>query len=356
MAVDELRTELEREQAPWDDLRERRVLARVLKTHDAVRERRVVKRRAMFSAAVGAAAAVLVVVLWSVIGGWRSSEGEVVAVATGSAPVAEPEPVSAPVMRLPDGSRAMLANGALIHVDVAQAESLVIVQEPGRVHYDVVRDERRVFEVLAGDVRVRVLGTAFWVDRGEREVRVEVERGRVEVKGPSKTALLTAGDSVVFTSESAEPSERTERKVDAGSEARALVSAPAPSGMPPEPTSAGDLMREADAARKAGESARATALLERVVREHPGDPRATSAWFTLARIYRSQGQTSRAAEAFGRVAGRGGPLAEDAMAEEAMAWSASGDGARAKATAERYLLRYPNGAYVKGMRRLAGKD
>lgn len=58
------------------------------------------------------------------------------------------------------------------------------------------RPERAAFVVHAGDVRVTVVGTAFWVDRSaEGVVRVGVAHGRVRVDSHDGTRYLNAGET-----------------------------------------------------------------------------------------------------------------------------------------------------------------
>jgi hypothetical protein len=59
-----------------------------------------------------------------------------------------------------------------------------------------------------------------------------------------------------------------------------------------------------------------------------------------------------AAEAFETAGQLGGPLAEDALAREAEAWSSAGEPARAKAMADRYLTAYPTGRHAAEARKL----
>jgi TolA-binding protein len=123
-------------------------------------------------------------------------------------------------------------------------------------------------------------------------------------------------------------------------------------------SSAQDLMRAADAARLSGHPGRAVPYLERIVRDHASDSRASLAAFTLGRIYLSQlGQPRQAARAFAtaRRLAPGGALAPDALAREAEAARAAGDSSRAMLLAAEYLERYPEGRRREAMQRLGGK-
>lgn len=74
---------------------------------------------------------------------------------------------------------------------------ILVVLERGSVDCEVApRRGRPAFVVQAGDVRVRVVGTRFSVRRaGEREVRVSVDHGAVEVTRAGSTTLLRDGES-----------------------------------------------------------------------------------------------------------------------------------------------------------------
>ena len=93
-------------------------------------------------------------------------------------------------------------------------------------------------------------------------------------------------------------------------------------------------MADADRARLAGRFEEGASLLERLVREHPGDPRAPLAAFSLGRVLLGElGRPADAARAFARARALApdGPLADDALAREAEAWARAGDPERARA-------------------------
>jgi TolA-binding protein len=97
----------------------------------------------------------------------------------------------------------------------------------------------------------------------------------------------------------------------------------------------------------------AAAALEQLLANHPRDPRAASVQFTLARVEKSRGHHAKAAQLFRSYAAQGGPLAEDATAEEASAWLAAGNQNEARGAARRYLARYPAGPQAERMQRIA---
>ncbi len=82
-------------------------------------------------------------------------------------------------------------------VDVKRAEDggITLVVTRGSVDCDVApRKNRPPFHVIAGDVFVEVVGTRFTVARTPSP-RVDVVRGKVRVRAPGGTWLLSAGES-----------------------------------------------------------------------------------------------------------------------------------------------------------------
>ena len=118
-----------------------------------------------------------------------------------------------------------------------------------------------------------------------------------------------------------------------------------------------ELMRSADAARRAGRPAQAVPHLRRLLRDHPTDARAPLAAFTLGRILLAElGQPTDAADAFAlsrRLAPRG-PMASHALAREVEAAARGGDAARARRLAATYMVDYPAGPHLEAVRRHGG--
>jgi transmembrane sensor len=118
-----------------------------------------------------------------------------------------------------------------------------------------------------------------------------------------------------------------------------------------------DLLLAADTARLSGDPGAAVPYLERVVRNHAGDPRAGLASFTLGRVLLDElGRPSEAADAFARARKGGGPLAEDALAREVEATARAGDTVRSQELAREYQALYPNGRRAKSVSRWGGLD
>jgi transmembrane sensor len=120
-----------------------------------------------------------------------------------------------------------------------------------------------------------------------------------------------------------------------------------------------DLLLAGDVARLSGHPAAAVTWLARAAALHPGDPRAPLAAFTLGRVHLEDlGAPRDAAQAFARARelAPDGPLAEDALAREVEAWSRAGETETARARAEAYVRRYPEGHRVHAVRRFGGLE
>ncbi len=98
---------------------------------------------------------------------------------------------------LADGSRVFV--GARSAVDVKLADDLrTVVLKDGEAFFEVARDDRRPFTVIAGDAVIKVTGTKFNVCRTPYGVQVQVLEGRVEVV---RRGLFSRADQVVVAGE-----------------------------------------------------------------------------------------------------------------------------------------------------------
>jgi transmembrane sensor len=350
---------LRRQEPPWDDLLERRVLNHLRAAHG----RRTARRRRARTWGTLAAAVVVATSLgaWAIGAFDRAEPSTVTPVATGGT-VAEPtaveptaveptavepkaaEPLAPPeeegsVMALADGSRLLLDDGAQVQMQVQTDESTVLEHREGRVRYEVSPDPVRSFVVQAGAYQVQVLGTVFVVEVGSERLRVEVERGTVAVIHGKRVLELDAGEEIELPHREAAESEP-------------LEDPPSKATKRSRRSTVDELLERADAARRSGRPRDAVELLTALVREHPRDPRAASAWFMLGRVQRGLGHHAQAARAF-RSAWKADPspaLAEDARAEEAMSWHEAGSIDWAIRAAHAYLERYPSGTHVARIR------
>ena len=106
-------------------------------------------------------------------------------------------------------------------------------------------------------------------------------------------------------------------------------------------------MLAADRARLAGHAEQGAELLRKLLREHPDDPRAPLAAFTLGRLLLTElGRPAEAAAAFAQVRRLSphGAFAEDALAREVEALGKAGLAADARARADEYQRLYPQWA------------
>jgi len=331
------------------------------------RRRRVVVRGAMAVSATLAVAAGL----WL----WSQKSADLAHAAPSLASVA-PAP-NARDFALADGSRVSLL-GAGSRVEVMQQSAALVRTQlgAGSARFDVRHDESRVFEVESGEVKVRVLGTAFSLVREGSFTRVAVERGEVRVQWTGGEAFLSAGQTGIYppppsagadAAKSAAPAEPlAELAGSVGEEASAWrklakrhayeeaykALAPVAKSVHDEPS---DLMLAADVARLSRHPGEATRYLARVSDAFPRDKRAPAAAFTLGRVLLEDlGQPGRAADAFRRAQQLApqGPLASDALAREADAAQRAGQSERARQLAARYIDLYPDGPQAQRLRKL----
>ena len=330
----------------------------------AARRRRAITRGvAAVSAALAVAAGV-----WL----WSPKTPEL----SGSAPVlaSAAAPVNERDFALPDGSHVNLLDvGSRVEV-LEQTVALVRSRlAAGSARFDVHHDPSRIFEVESGDVKVRVLGTAFSMVREGELTRVAVERGAVRVQWTGGEAFLSAGQAGLYppprsaadeSRASAEPlSDLAGNVAEEASSWRKLAKrgnyndaykALAPTVSKSVRDEPSDLMLAADVARLSRHPGEATRFLSRVSDGFPRDKRAPLAAFTLGRVLLEDlGQPGRAADAFRRAQQLApkGPLASDALAREVDAAQRAGQADRARQLAARYVELYPAGPQAARLRK-----
>lgn len=301
----------------------------------------------------------------------------------------------------PANPRALVAGGVTAFSDGSLAEASsretelhveedspthVVTRVAGGARFTVVPNHARTFEVRAGDVRVRVLGTIFSVQQvSSAQTQVLVERGRVEVAWLGGATLLESGQGGTFP-----PSPALDVAAEPAPSAAVLPPPPLPT--PPhgvqhasgargwrEAARAGDydrayeeltgkggdavrdepadLLLAADVARLSAHPEEAIRPLRSVCEGHASDRRAPVAAFTLGRVLEDDlGRYAEAAAAFekARALWPGGPLVEDALAREAGAWARAGR-AEGRTLAEQYLARYPQGRHAASMRKILAR-
>jgi transmembrane sensor len=217
-------------------------------------------------------------------------------------------------------------------------------------------------------------GAVFATSRIEDRVRVAVEDGEVRVGWGVGNQMLVAGASGVFPPDVPAAEERpAPRHVTAKPKApesswRNLAQegdydkayeAMHRSGTPSVRDEPEELLLAADVARLSHHPGEALEPLNKIVHDHHSDARAPLAAFTLGRVLLDDlGRPREAAEAFARAESLApaGALSEDAVAREVEAWSRAGDTGRARARAEDYLKRFPEGRRQRAVRRFGGID
>ena len=339
-------------QAAWEAERSEHNLARV----HARRARQSLLYKASGGAALLACAAALLVVMF---GGRATLPPLPPQVAAGK------NAAKSPKTTFVDGSVARVSDGGELVVKVATAEHIESVLAAGAADFEVTKHPERDFVVVAGAVRVRVVGTHFRVERSGERTRVSVTEGKVEVQEGETLSYLEAGESRFFPSLPETAKEEPHGAASSGARARFLELArggdfkAAYQVMSQSPAAVGgsaeDLMLAADAARLSNHPEQAVGYLRRVTAEHSVDSRSPLAAFTLGRVLLSQlSRPGEAAEAFAlaRRLRPSGSLAEDALAREAEARASAGSAAQARALAEQYLARYPQGKHLATMQRL----
>jgi transmembrane sensor len=238
----------------------------------------------------------------------------------------------------------------------------------GGARFSVPHDPDRPFVVAAGDVTIEDLGTTFTVNYlAVDRLKIAVEEGRVRVRADGTDTEVPAGATLEVPVSPADDRPRTEQRptpvaaswrplAERGQyeEARRALRKAGPSAVRDDTA---DLLLAADAARLSGHPAEAVPYLDRVLRGHARDPRASLAAFTLGRVLLDElGRPSEAVDAFALARSSGGPLAEDALAREVEALSRAGEVTRSREQALLYRRLYPNGRRVKAVSRFGGID
>ena len=353
------------------------------------------------------AAAALLILIGGVLAWWLSTaprssetspEGGPLQLASGGqfSRLSAPGGDEAATVELDDGSVIEASPGTTIRVVENTATSLLLELGLGRATFSVEPGGPRRWTIDAGRATVEVVGTLFTVERSDRGVEVWVERGRVRVLSDlleGGVRELTAGQSVAaFGVESRRldidggPIECAIDAVDGGADGGPGV-ATVDGGRPQRGGGArwrriardGDyrrayellgserlrretdrardieqLMLLADVARLSGHPQEAVEPLERAMTRYSSSSRAAVAAFTLGRlesdVLRRQGRAVRAFETCLRL-GAAGALHEDASARLAEAHARDGNFAAARAAAEAYLERYPEGRRAERLRR-----
>jgi ferric-dicitrate binding protein FerR (iron transport regulator) len=143
------------------------------------------------------------------------------------------------VLRLPEESRVRLAPASSVRLAAARRETVKLVLDRGRLTAQASHTaERTAFEVRAGAVVVRVVGTVFSVAASPREVSVAVAEGKVKVEWPGQSRAVKAGERLVVAGGAGRAAAfSAQDRAEFGSMGVELTARPAAAPVPPEPPS-----------------------------------------------------------------------------------------------------------------------
>ncbi len=281
---------------------------------------------------------------------------------------------------LSDGSRVELAQGATVVLGVNDLDRVELSLINGSATFEVTKNPNRKFVVLSSDVAVEVVGTRFSVHRDRQGlVRVEVERGIVNVYAHGRTRKLEAGqqwsplareqDAVAEVEELVEEEPEPEVVIDAGAGSPEPVPSVPTSlkkkkklrtvvkRVQPEGSAADTLFGQALSARSTRRWQLAAQLAERFLTENPTDPRAGLMAFELGRVLADQlGRRDAAMQAYAKAM-RLDPQADfidDLLVRWAEAAYASGDLSGCAQKRDEYLKRFPRGQLRATVRGICG--
>lgn len=124
----------------------------------------------------------------ALLAGWlfQATPGELVATGSGERKH----------LQLSDGSELDLAPRTRLHFRQDKDQRHIELHE-GQIAINVAADPQRPLEVVANGHRIRDIGTRFMVESGEKQIRVSVAEGLVEIRpanGDAATQRLAAGE------------------------------------------------------------------------------------------------------------------------------------------------------------------
>jgi transmembrane sensor len=327
----------------------------------ARRSRRWVGWRLAVGVAAASALALWLIVPWSTV----INRTGPLRLATGGVPTALVAGQQPERLVLADGSSMTAGPHSKVDVLANDARLFLSALRQGAVRIAVQPGGPRRWVVDCGPVSIEVVGTEFEVERAASEIVVSVMRGVVVVRGarvPDHVQRVSAGQRLAIpTAEAPLPEvapglhEPTIAPIPSESPAQ-----PAPVLAPSEPSPAvpaarlgpDDMIRRADAARRAGDAALAKRLLAQAIEMAAGSPSGAVAALTLARLSMGEdpaGAAAVLAKALRNRVPRG--LEEDVRARLVEARVRSGDKEGARAAAREYHRRFPQGVHGPEVRR-----
>ena len=285
------------------------------------------------------------------------------------------------IRRFSDGSRLEVSDGAAISLLENSGTTVRFSLEKGRARFIVTPGGPRLWQVVAGDISVTVLGTIFIVEKDASHVGVSVERGAVSVRGAGVTdggVRLAAGQSISIAfaetpvsshplstplkqagSETAAPPSEEKRpairkrewkqKAESGNytEAFAELGASGVAALARQTRDIDELFQLADVARFSGHTSDAVAPLSAIVERSSDKGKAGLAAYTLGRLYMGQlSMPEKAIPWLDKALALGIPTAlEEAVMANRIRALLMLDDTRWSALAKAYFERYPTGRY-----------
>ena len=365
----------------WDEIRERRVFNRI-REELAVPTRRYYSVPKVAFGTLGGIA-VLLLIGFIVSQSMSDSRKSLITSAAPAVSILEPAQAAKPSFMVIGGvGQVKLIEGARVTIWEQTTQVVKLQQTQGKAVYDIDhRDGREVF-VYASGVKVRVVGTVFTVAIQDETVSVHVDRGVVRIDDGNRLVELRAGETIGVATRRSErdPEGEAPENHDADTklaeneqvwefdidEIQDTHGRPKDSGDDREvigkvgrrdkynsqlKRSTKQLFDEVDQARNNSDFDKASEILKVIVARKDDRSSVLSALFVLGKVERAKKRYVRAAKAFSKCfkLGSNGPLAEDALAEEAAAWSEAKNIDNAKEAAESYLERYPRGIHTERM-------
>lgn len=295
-----------------------------------------------------------------------------------------------------DGSTVVLHEGSRLRVLSLKAGAARVLLEGGAMDASIAhhRVGKTQWDFEAGPYRVTITGTRFHMDFNAKDevLGLSIQEGEVVVSGGCQKAPqpVSAGQMLKLSCPPRETLPRPSVDVTPPTEA---ASAPKPTSIAPQGRStrpdhwrelvaagrlqqalsaaeqvgfervcqsatAKELLALADAGRFFGSPARAVTALQALRQRYPGSVDASTAAFTLGRIAfekrNAYQEAARWFESYLREQPRG-PLMGDAFGRLMEARIHAGDQAGARASAQQYLRRFPEGPYAPEAQRVLSR-
>lgn len=253
--------------------------------------------------------------------------------------------------KLADGSKLEPAPGTRVEILRSTASEFATLQRRGRCRYEVTPGGPRKWTIETDLATVEVIGTVFTVERSDDGLTVEVERGRVFVRGGARAETLGPGDRLHLPPPVSEAlsDERRERERDAHEPPDAgALSPPKPSASTLQSANAAPRAAEEVLARAAELTPPAAALVLRGWLEaSPHDARWSVVAMRLGTLEQDASRHSEALRWFDAVVAVGAPATavEDAAAHRVLCLVALGRTSEVAAAARDFRARWPASAW-----------